>query len=595
MADLSQIAEHEWNEANRRALVVRPLIEFERCPREKAREAAVELGLSERQIYRLIRRLRELGGELTALLPGGSNGGRGKQRLAEPREALLHRLIAEVFITPQKRSASALIRAIRNQSLKDGLQPPSESTIRRRLKTLSLAERRQRGEQHPETKPIYGVTPIADTPLDWLQIDHTPVDLIIVDPIDRLPIGRPWITVAIDVFSRCIAGFHLSLEAPSATSVGLCLTMVATNKTSWLQERDIEANWPIAGKPRRLGVDNASEFHSAAFERGCAQHNITIEWRPPGSPHFGGIIERVIGTLMQLIHALPGTTFSNPTMRSEYDSDKTACLTLEELERWLAVAITKYYHLRPHEGIDNDIPLHRYEHGLQELSAANKTLSIPRDPRTFLIDFLPVMRRSLQRDGITIDHITYFSNSLRPWIQFRDQPTPLLVRRDPRDLSRIFVLDAENNCYLEVPYRMLSRPSITLWEHKLARNRLREQRRTIVDEASLFAAIDEMREIERKAGHVKELTKRGISVFTAKSIVEAGNQRYRVGIDTPRFSATSLGKEPEDSSCLADSILLCVIFRFRPPILPFALAAAKPALVLSAINSRSICARLAII
>ena len=67
MADLSQIAEHEWNEANRRALVVRPLIEFERCPREKAREAAVELGLSERQIYRLIQRLRELGGELTAL------------------------------------------------------------------------------------------------------------------------------------------------------------------------------------------------------------------------------------------------------------------------------------------------------------------------------------------------------------------------------------------------------------------------------------------------------------------------------------------------------------------------------------------------
>lgn len=90
------------------------------------------------------------------------------------------------------------------------------------------------------------------------------------------------------------------------------------------------------------------------------------------------------------------------------------------------------------------------------------------------------------------------------------------------------------------------------------------------------------------AGHVEELTKRGISVFTVKSIVEAGSHRYRVGIDTPRFSATSLGKEPDDSNCLADSILLCVIFRLRPPTLPFALAAAKPALVLSAINSRSI-------
>ena len=168
----------------------------------------------------------------------------------------------------------------------------------------------------------------------------------------------------------------------------------------------------------------------------------------------------------------------------------------------------------------------------------NKALSIPRDPRTFLIDFLPVMRRTLQRDGITIDHITYFSNSLRPWIQLRDQPTPLLVRRDPRDLSRIFVLDTKNNGYLEVPYRMLSRPSITLWEHKLARKRLREQQRTIVDEASLFAAIDEMREIERKSETLTRTARRNrtrrktdsvkpdaISTETPSSIANIGPAR----------------------------------------------------------------------
>lgn len=499
MADLSQISEQAWHEAERRALIMRPLLEFERCPRDKAHEAAVALGLSARQVYRLIQRLREFDGELTALLPGDSNGGRGKQRLTAPRENLLRRLIDEVFVTRQKRSVADLVLAIRSQSMQLGLEPPSESTIRRRLKTLSPAEHCKRGEKHPETLPIYGVTPIADSPLDWLQVDHTPVDLIIVDPIDRLPIGRPWITVAIDVFSRCIAGFHLSLEAPSATSVGLCLTMVATDKAPWLQQRGIEAHWPIVGKPHRLGVDNASEFHSAAFERGCAQHDIRIEWRPPGLPHFGGVVERVIGTLMQLVHALPGTTFSNPTERGDYDSDKTACLTLEELERWLAVAITKYYHLKPHEGMEDAIPLHRYEQGLQAMTAANKTLSIPRDPRAFLIDFLPVVHRSLQRDGITVDHITYYSNALRPWIQLRNQPTPLLIHRDPRDLSRIFVLDIEHHVYLEVPYRMLSRPAISLWEHKLARKRLREQRHTAVDEASLFAAIDEMREIEKKA------------------------------------------------------------------------------------------------
>lgn len=53
---------------------MRPLLEFNHCPREKVRAAAAELGLSERQIYRLIQRLRELDGELTALLPRGSTG-----------------------------------------------------------------------------------------------------------------------------------------------------------------------------------------------------------------------------------------------------------------------------------------------------------------------------------------------------------------------------------------------------------------------------------------------------------------------------------------------------------------------------------------
>jgi putative transposase len=148
-----------------------------------------------------------------------------------------------------------------------------------------------------------------------VQIDHTPIDLIVVDPIERNPIGRPWITVAIDVFSRCIAGFHVTLEAPSSTSVGLCLTHVAADKRSWLEGVGVEADWPVAGRPRRIGVDNASEFHSEALERGCAQHGIAIEWRPRARLQAGGVVERVIGTLMALVHGLPGTTFSDALRR----------------------------------------------------------------------------------------------------------------------------------------------------------------------------------------------------------------------------------------------------------------------------------------
>jgi putative transposase len=264
----------------------------------------------------------------------------------------------------------------------------------------------------------------------------------------------------------------------------------------------------MAGKPRRLGVDNGPEFHSQAFERGCAQHGIAIEWRPPGQPHFGGIVERVIGTLMGLVHGLPGTTFSNVGQRGTYDSDKAACLTLEELERWLAVAIAKYYHLRPHAGLDGQLPLRRWHDGVVAFAAEGGAIPVPRDPRAYLVDFLPLLRRSLQRNGIRIDHLTYFSPALRTWITARDRPDPLLVRRDPRDLSRVFVLDPKDGGYLEVPTRDLSRPAISLWEHRLAWRRLRTRHRGEVNETALYAAIEEMRAAEREAERLTRSVRR---------------------------------------------------------------------------------------
>jgi putative transposase len=508
VADLSLIPEAAWSEARRRAEVIRPLAERDHRPRYMVQAAAATLGLSERQAYTLLRRCREAGGELTALVPGRSSGGRDRPRTAPASEAELRRVVQEVYLTPQKPTVAEVAREVAGRCRAEKLQAPSFSTVWRRLRSLPLADRRKRGEEHPQTKPVHGHAPPVRFPLDLVQVDHTPMDLILVDPLDREPIGRPWLTVAIDVQSRCIAGFHVTLDAPSAVSVGLCVTHVAMDKAPWLALREVEADWPVQGKPRRVGVDNGAEFHSGAFERGCEQHGITIDWRPPGQPQFGGVVERVIGTLMGLVHGLPGTTFSNVGQRGSYDSDKAACLTLEELERWLAVAVAKYYHLRPHEGLDGQAPLRRWQDGAAALAAEGGSIPVPRDLRAYFVDFLPVLRRSLQRDGVTIDHVTYFSSALRAWITARNRPGPLLVRRDPRDLSRVFVLDPLDGGYLEVPTRDLSRPAITLWEHRLARRRLRAKHGGEIDEAALFAAVEEMRAAERNAARLTRSARR---------------------------------------------------------------------------------------
>lgn len=143
------------------------------------------------------------------------------------------------------------------------------------------------------------------------------IDLIIVDDRDRQPIGRPYLTVAIDVYSRCLLGMVVTLEAPSSVSVGLCIAHMACDKRPWLETLGVDAVWPMSGKPRALFLDNASEFKSEALRRGCEQHGIKLSYRPPGHPHYGGIVERIIGTAMQRVHELPGTTFSNPGQRGD--------------------------------------------------------------------------------------------------------------------------------------------------------------------------------------------------------------------------------------------------------------------------------------
>ncbi|WP_020219400.1 Mu transposase C-terminal domain-containing protein, partial [Escherichia coli] len=87
---------------------------------------------------------------------------------------------------------------------------------------------------------------------------------------------------------------------------------------------------------------------------------------------------------------------------------------------------------------------------------------------SFLVDFLPILRRTLTRTGFVIDHIHYYADALKPWIARRERWPSFLIRRDPRDISRIWVLEPEGQHYLEIPYRTLSHPAVTLWEQRQA-------------------------------------------------------------------------------------------------------------------------------
>jgi putative transposase len=411
----------------------------------------------------------------------------------------------EYYLARPKPTEAALRREIGRRCRQAGLKPPARNTVRARIDRidpLEVAGRREGATAQRRLQAVIGATPVVEAPLDCVQMDHTPVDLIVVDEAGREPIGRPYLTVAVDVFSRAAVGFVVTLEAPSATSVGLCLALTATDKRSWLERRGLEVEWPMQGKPRILLVDNAPEFHSEALRRGCQQHGIALHFRPPRQPQYGGVVERIIGTLMTQVHELPGTTFSNPAARGDYQAEAGAVLTLAELERWMALAIA-LYHGSLH-GTLNQTPAARWREGLAGCEPPRPIVHA----EAFLIDFLPVQRRTLGRAGFMLDHIGYYSDALKPWIACRDRLEPFLIRRDPRDLSRIWVLDPDGQAYLEVPYRLQGRPAITLWEHRKALQALRTRGRESVDEAALFRMIEAQRSLTDHAVQARKVARR---------------------------------------------------------------------------------------
>ncbi|MET3896070.1 transposase InsO family protein [Micrococcus sp. UYEF12] len=91
------------------------------------------------------------------------------------------------------------------------------------MNPVEVGRRREGAESVRPLQSAGDEVPVVESILDQVQIDHTVMDLIVVDDRDRQPIGRPYLTVAIDVRSRCLVGMVVTLEPPSAVSVGLCL------------------------------------------------------------------------------------------------------------------------------------------------------------------------------------------------------------------------------------------------------------------------------------------------------------------------------------------------------------------------------------
>ena len=479
------VADKDWEEAEHRAQVLADLPE--QLTQGEVERAMRLLEVSRATLFRLVKQFRE-DARTSALLPNTPGPKPGMLPFDPDVEAIVSDHFKDFYATRRKPTKTRFWREVAADCRAQGLAPPSIRRLGRWLEQKDQARLMARREGKDKAESRHLSTPdtlTANHPLDIVQIDHTKADVTVVDPVTRRPLGRPTLTVAIDVNTRMVLGLHLSLEPPSLLAVALCLTHAVMDKSHWLAARGIGTEWLARGLPKAIYVDNGAEFHARAFELACSEYQIDLQHRPPGTPRYGGHIERLIGTMMGAVHLLPGSHFSNIFERGDLDAEAEAVMTLDELEIWLALEITGSYHARVHSALDAT-PAAAWAARVDEAKPR-----MPADLRQFLVDFLPSEQRVLQRDGLHLFHIRYWSDELR-WLMGRES-RKFTLKYDPRDLSRIFVLTEDG--IIEARPADLTRPAITLWEHRVARRVLREAGRRSVDEELIFRTIQAQRDL----------------------------------------------------------------------------------------------------
>jgi Mu DNA binding, I gamma subdomain len=318
-------SDEDWALALARAAVICPLIDQAELTEGLVATASAELGISRSLVYRLVAKFRKRP-QISSLLPGKRGRKAAARVLSEATEAVVREAIASVYLQREKPRLSDLLKEIQRQCQRKGLSVPNFQTVKRRVDAIDAKEHVRKRSGAKAARDRFRPTRVMSTadllPLERVQIDHTRIDVVVVNEGDRLPIGRPW-------------------------------------------------------------------------------YGIRIDYRPPGTPHFGGHIERLIGTTMGAVHILPGSTFSNVAEKGDYPSEKTSALTLVELERWLALQVGGVHHQTVHSSLLKP-PAAAWQDGLARRRQAPRK---PADPQTFFLDFLPEEWRLIRRDGIQMFNI----------------------------------------------------------------------------------------------------------------------------------------------------------------------------------------------
>lgn len=530
--DLDDCPPHQVAIARFRLDAITPLLGLKPRTRQDVVRRAEEVNLvlvkgdgpvkhvSASSIYRWIADYETSGSDLRSLLPAtDARGGKAQWRIKPEQNIIIDATINDLYLSREKKTvvdvqhevARRVDQENKVRPTADKLTYPSRPTIVRRINRLDMksvfAARHGKRAAENEFSQRFSAPEEARQILDVAEIDHTPLDLIVVDERDNLPLGRSTLTDLMDVCSRYPLGYYLGFEPPNYYAVMECLYHAIRPKKDVRQIYGTENDWRACGLMSVLVTDNGKEFIGNSLTDSCGLLNIQIQRMPVKKPHYKGKIERHLRSQTFTIHGLPGTTFSNVQQRGDYDSAGQACLYLNEAEAILNIFLVDICAQSLHKGI-NDIPARRWEQAIQSGFIPN----VPPNAQELLILLGQVDHRTVQHYGIDFESLRYNCGELGELrVRLKRAEIPKVkIKFHPGDLAQIHVHDPFDNRYISVPildkYRDYAQ-GVSLWKHRVVRSFILSQQEE-VDLAALGRAKRRIQDLVDDAQRRKRSTRR---------------------------------------------------------------------------------------
>lgn len=422
-----------------------------------------------------------IGDNVTKLIPQHAKKGRAPAIQGELK-VILDGVIQDSYLKDVLPGVSKVVAEFQDKVEEENLhrlpsnqlRVPSGMTVRRYIAALDpyLVDEARLGKHAAKQKhrTAIGMLRVHEILERW-EIDHTQLDVQLVDETTGLCIGRPYLTIVMDRFSRMVMGYLLHLSAPNTETVLRVIERAIRPKAELLSRfPKVRNEWWARGLPTRIVPDNAAEFHAGDLIMGFNELGIEIMYPASRAPQKKGAVERFFSTQnLGLIHNLPGTTFSNIQQRGDYNSEQNACFTLPQLEAVLVKWIVDGYHQTPHRGLAMRTPAKVWA-----TSEANHVISLPVDLDS--LECILAKRTSLKvhHYGVEVGKLFYHSTELAELRMRLAEGEKVNVRyRD--EAGHVWVHDRFRNLFFQVPAkdeRMVGK-SRELW--RAAEKALREK------------------------------------------------------------------------------------------------------------------------